>query len=107
MITTLCLLRAMQEDRKTLAELTAGFRRYPQVLVNVLVREKLPFSEIKAIRDLVRETESRLGDKGRLLLRYSGTEPLARVMIEGESQREIEGYASGLASAIQLALGAS
>lgn len=106
-ITSLYLLRAMRADGKTLTELTQGFKLYPQVLVNVKVREKRPFSEVKAITELVRETESRLGDRGRLLLRYSGTEPLARIMIEGESQNEIECYASELASAIQHAFGAA
>jgi phosphoglucosamine mutase len=101
LITTLSLLRAMAEDNKRLHELTQGFERYPQVLVNVKVREKRPFADFEPIRSLVRETESKLGDRGRLLLRYSGTELLARVMIEGENQHEIEGYARNLASAIR------
>lgn len=101
MITTLCVLRAMVEEGKGLHQLTEGFERFPQVLVNVEVREKRPFGELEPIRNLVRETESKLGDRGRLLLRYSGTESLARVMIEGESQTEIEAYASNLASVIR------
>ena len=100
MITTIMLLRAMSERGKTLNELTRGFKRYPQILVNVKVLEKRPFEEVESIQNLVRETESRLGDRGRLLLRYSGTEPLARVMIEGESQSEIEALAGDLAALI-------
>lgn len=101
MITTLCLFRAMELQRKPLHALTEGFERYPQILVNVKVREKRPFAEITQIRDLATKTQSMLGDKGRLLLRYSGTEPLARIMIEGESQSEIERYAGDLATVIR------
>jgi phosphoglucosamine mutase len=101
MITTLSLLRAMASEEKSLDSLTKGFQRYPQILVNVKVREKRPFAEVAEIQDLAMTTESLLGDKGRLLLRYSGTEPLARIMIEGESQTEIEGYAANLATVIR------
>ena len=105
MLTTLCLLRAMRETGRKLEELTEGFMRYPQVLVNVRVREKTPFNEVESIASAARETEARLGESGRLLLRYSGTEPLARVMIEGERQDEIESYAQALASTIREAIG--
>ena len=101
MITTLCLLRAMTHAGKPLQELLEGFQRFPQILVNVRVREKRPFSEVPAIQALADETERTLGNKGRLLLRYSGTEALARVMIEGESQTKIEQYANDLASVIR------
>ncbi len=107
MITTLCLLRAMVEANNDLHRLTEGFERFPQVLVNVKVPEKRPFDEFEPIRRLVQETESKLGNRGRLLLRYSGTESLARVMIEGESQIEIEGYARHLATVIQQTLATS
>ena len=106
MITALCLLRALRESRKTLAEMTAGFAQYPQVLVNVRVREKVPFSELARVRAAVAEVEELLSQKGRLLLRYSGTEPLARVMIEGEHQHQIEEYAARIAHAIESEIGA-
>ena len=105
LITTLSLLRAMTEAQKPLAVLTEGFERFPQILVNVRVLEKRPFAEVAAIKELSDTTEKLLGDKGRLLLRYSGTEPLARVMIEGESQEEIERYAEDLAAVIKTELG--
>jgi phosphoglucosamine mutase len=105
MITTLSLLRAICDSGARLGDLTAGFTRYPQVLVNVRVREKRPFDEVETIRRAARETEKQLGAKGRLLLRYSGTEPVARVMIEGERQDLIERYANDLASVIKTALG--
>ncbi|HEY0547457.1 MAG TPA: phosphoglucosamine mutase [Pyrinomonadaceae bacterium] len=107
MLTTLCLLRAMRETDESLEALTAGLTRYPQVLVNVRVREKRPFDEVLAIRHAARELEAQLGETGRLLLRYSGTEPLARVMIEGERQDVIEKQANQLAAVIKEALGAS
>ncbi len=106
MLTTLCLLRAMQETGARLESLTEGFVRYPQVLVNVRVKQKLPFAEVEAIRHAAREIEGELAERGRLLLRYSGTEPLARVMIEGEHQDVIERQAGALAAVIREALGA-
>ena len=106
MITTLCLLRALSESRKTLAELTIGFKRYPQILLNVKVREKVPFANLESVQAQVREVEELLSQRGRLLLRYSGTEPLARVMIEGEEQSQIDDYARRIADAIEREIGA-
>ena len=105
LITTLCVLRAMTEEGKALHELTEGFQTFPQILVNVAVKVKQPFAEVAAIQRAARNIEAELGLRGRLLLRYSGTEPLARVMIEGENQDEIEKHASELASVIQKSLG--
>ncbi|MDX6611334.1 MAG: phosphoglucosamine mutase [Blastocatellia bacterium] len=104
--TTLCLLRAVGDSRRTVADLTKGFVRYPQILVNVKVVEKPSFADLPEVARLALETQTRLGSKGRLLLRYSGTESLARVMIEGESQSEIKSYAQALALAIEDAIGA-
>lgn len=106
MTTTISLLRAMLDYDKTLGELTSGFQRYPQVLVNVRVREKRPFADLPAVQRLAHEVERKLGDRGRLLLRYSGTESLARVMIEGESESEVKAQANALAEAIRDELGA-
>src|SRR5689334_8192011 len=106
MITALCLLRALRETDKTLSQATQGFQQYPQTLVNVRVREKVPFAELAAVQAEAKDVEERLSHKGRLLLRYSGTERLARVMIEGESQFEIEGYAERIAAAIKRTIGA-
>ena len=106
MITALCLLRALRESRKPLVEMTAGFKQYPQVLVNVRVREKVPFNEIASVWAAVAEVEELLSQKGRLLLRYSGTEKLARVMIEGENQNQIDEYATRIAGAIEREIGA-
>jgi phosphoglucosamine mutase len=105
LITTLCMLRAMREEGESLYELTKGFQTFPQILVNVEVKAKRPFAEVASIQNVARDVETALGSRGRLLLRYSGTESLARVMIEGESHDEIERQANKLASAIQKELG--
>lgn len=106
LITTINVLRAMVEQGQTLDELTGDFQVYPQILVNVPVKLKQPFADLPAVQNSAREIENLLGTEGRLLLRYSGTEPLARVMIEGQSQSEIEKYAATLAGVIQQTLGA-
>ncbi|HUS11356.1 MAG TPA: phosphoglucosamine mutase [Pyrinomonadaceae bacterium] len=106
LITTLNMLRAMTEEGKELHELTEGFQVFPQILVNVEVNDKRPFANVPAIQKAAHEIETGLGSEGRLLLRYSGTEPLARVMIEGKHQEEIEKYAAELAAVIKRTLGA-
>ena len=105
MITSLCLLRAIQQSGQSLEELVGAFRRYPQVLVNVRVAEKRPFDQLQEVGEAASEIEKKLSGRGRLLLRYSGTEPLARIMIEGPDQDEIESYGHKLASLIERALG--
>ena len=106
-ITTLMLLRAIVGKQQSLEELTRGFQRFPQVLLNVRVREKRPFEELPSVQRLASEIQQTLGDRGRLLLRYSGTEPLARVMIEGPSESEVNENAQHLAAAIQKEIGAA
>ena len=105
MLTALYLLQAIGELGGTLSKAAEGFCRYPQVLINVKVREKLPFDEVDAIREAAGQTEERLNGSGRLLLRYSGTENLARVMIEGQDQAEIDSLANSLAETIRQELG--
>ncbi|HET8783698.1 MAG TPA: phosphoglucosamine mutase [Pyrinomonadaceae bacterium] len=106
MITALSLLRALRDSGKSLGQMTVGFQTYPQILLNVRVREKLPFADLPPVQTAVGEVEKELENKGRLLLRYSGTEPLARVMIEGENQHQIESYAQKIASVIKQEIGA-
>ena len=101
LITTLCVLRAMVDDHKSLADLKSGLQIFPQILVNVHVKKKRPFTEIQEINDVKRKVEKELGTRGRLLLRYSGTEALARIMIEGEQQEEIDTLARELAEVIK------
>jgi phosphoglucosamine mutase len=107
LITAINLLRVMRQAKKPLSELTQGFSRFPQVLINVRVKRKTPFREIPIVQRVVTEIESGLGNRGRLLLRYSGTEPLARVMIEGEQEGQVNAYATQLASVIEREIGAN
>lgn len=105
MITALSLLRVIAEEKRPLSHLTQGLERYPQVLVNVKVREKVPFAEIPSLSAVVGEVERQLGDQGRLLLRYSGTESLARIMIEGPHDTEIRKQANSIAAVIEKQIG--
>ncbi|HSS22268.1 MAG TPA: phosphoglucosamine mutase [Pyrinomonadaceae bacterium] len=105
MITALSLLRVMTAEGKALDELAQGLRTFPQILVNVVVKTKRPFAELDTVQEVAREVERELGSEGRLLLRYSGTEPLARIMIEGKTQEEINSQAARLADVIQRTLG--
>jgi phosphoglucosamine mutase len=106
MITAISLMRVMSEQRKSLAELTTGFIRYPQVLINIKVRQKVPFTELPMVQEKAREIERLMGARGRLLLRYSGTEPLARVMMEGDDATKVNAWANGLAGVIKSEIGA-
>src|SRR5689334_17844087 len=105
-ITTIMVLRAMQERIRPLSELTRGFQRYPQLLLNVRVSEKRPFEELPSVQHAAREVEESLNGRGRLLLRYSGTEPLARIMIEGQDDSQIRRNAEKIAAAIRQEIGA-
>ena len=105
MMTALLLLRAMRDRDCSLSQATKDFARYPQVLVNIPVKHKRPFEEVPEIAEAARAVEGELDGTGRLLLRYSGTEDLARVMIEGEDQAGIEKQARKLADVIGASLG--
>jgi phosphoglucosamine mutase len=84
---------------RTLAQLLSSFERFPQVLKNVKVREKRDFGLLPAVQEAAARAERRLGNEGRLVLRYSGTEPLARIMIEGPARDLIDGLADDIAGA--------
>lgn len=105
MITALKLLRVMHDEGKSLASLTVGFSRYPQTLVNIRVRKRIPFESLPAVQRKSHEIEDALGEGGRLLLRYSGTEALARVMIEGENAQQVHALADELAKIINNEIG--
>lgn len=104
MMTALMLLKAVTERDLTLSEAVAGFTKYPQILVNVKVGEKRPFDAVPEVAAAAAELEKELDGNGRLLLRYSGTENLARVMIEGKDQAMIEVQANRLADVIAAAI---
>ena len=104
-ITAIKLLRVMHDEGKSLAALTEGFSRYPQTLVNIRVKHKVPFETIPAVNAKAEEIADILGERGRLLLRYSGTEALARVMIEGENEQQVHALADELSSVIKNEIG--
>jgi len=105
MATALAVLRVMAETGKELFELAAGLVTFPQTLVNVRVREKRPIESVPDIEAAVARVEGALAGRGRVLVRYSGTEPLLRVMIEGEDQASVQAWAEEIAEAIRGTLG--
>jgi len=104
-ITAIELLRAVGESGSTLGHLASQMKRFPQVLLNVKVRSKPPIESIPELLAEMEQVELDMQGRGRLLVRYSGTENLARVMIEGEDQATIEKQAAHLAEVIKRAIG--
>jgi len=99
--TALQVLRIMAETGRDLAELASALVSYPQVLVNVRVKQRSDYMRVEPIAAAVRKVESSLDGQGRLLIRYSGTEPLLRIMIEGKRDDEIKAWAEEIAMAIR------
>jgi phosphoglucosamine mutase len=105
LLTALLLLDIVHRSGKSLAELVADLKVFPQVIVNVKVREKRPLDGIPAVVAAIRAAETDLADSGRVVIRYSGTEALARVMIEAESEPLMRHHADTIAAAIRTELG--
>ncbi|HTM26866.1 MAG TPA: phosphoglucosamine mutase [Vicinamibacterales bacterium] len=103
--TALNVIRTIADTGRELADLASELVSYPQVLVNVRVKEKRALTSIPAIASAMERIEERLAGHGRLLVRYSGTEPLLRVMIEGRDQQEIQGWAREIADSVKQHLG--
>ena len=105
-IAALQVMAEMHDTGHTLNELKSGMQKYPQILVNVKTAKKMTPEAETSIQKAVKAVEDKLGDKGRVLLRASGTEPLIRVMVEGEDAGAVENYAQQLAEDVKKALGA-
>ena len=90
---------------KRLEDLIGDLVVFPQVIKNVRVREKLPLEQIPQVKRAIEEAEHQLDGDGRVVVRYSGTEPLARVMVEAASEEQMRRHAEAIANAIQNALG--
>ena len=105
LLTALQVLRIMAEEGRTLDDLVEGFKVFPQTIRNVRVRERRPLEGLPQVMDQIRASEQRLGNTGRIVVRYSGTELLARVMVEAESQEEVDSNASAIVQAIEQSLG--
>ena len=101
LISALQLLYAIKTSGKPLSALSSLMTPFPQTLINVPVKIKPDLSRVPEIMRVIREVELRLGHRGRVLVRYSGTEPVCRVMVEGEERQEIERYARQIAGAIR------
>jgi len=104
MLTALRAVTIARTCGATLEELTRDFIVYPQKLVNVRFREKRPLDQLPEVQREIRETENEFGQAGRVLVRFSGTEPLARVMVEGPDAERVEHRARRIAAAIEAAL---
>jgi phosphoglucosamine mutase len=104
-LTALKLLEAMQSARKNLSDLKKIMTVYPQVLINVAVHAKPEIKTVPSIADAIKAVESELGDRGRVLVRYSGTQPLCRVMVEGPSETETRRYCQQLSDIIKNNIG--
>ncbi|MGJ0492170.1 phosphoglucosamine mutase [Methylobacter sp.] len=104
-IAALQVMAEMQSSGKNLYELKSGMQKYPQVLINVKTSKKVDPAKDEAIQKAVKSIEKKLGDNGRVLLRASGTEPLIRVMVEGESEDLVKDYANNLAGDVKKAIG--
>ena len=105
LLTALVVLDLVARTGKSIEELTEDLKVFPQVILNVKVREKKPLNEIPAVAAAIRAAEEELKDTGRVVIRYSGTEPLARVMIEAESEEAMRRHANAIAGAIRAELG--
>jgi phosphoglucosamine mutase len=87
----------MAESGRELADLAAELVTYPQTLLNVRVRDKQPVEAVPALRQAIARVESAIDGRGRVLIRYSGTEPLLRIMIEGEDLAKVQSWAEEIA----------
>lgn len=105
LLTALLVLDIVQRSGRRLDELVADLKVFPQTIVNVRVREKKPLVEIETVTVTITEAEEELADRGRVVVRYSGTEALARVMIEAESEALMQKHAERIAGAIRAAIG--
>ena len=104
LLAALQVLSVMVQEGRSLSDLAKQMTRYPQVLLNFQVARKLPIDDLPSVRGAIDKVEKALGADGRVLVRYSGTESKARVMIEGTDEAVIRGYAEEIADCLRAAL---
>ncbi len=104
-ITALQLLKIMKTENKKLSELSKVMRKYPQALINVEVRHKKDLNSIPVVSEKIKEAEKILGDSGRILVRYSGTQNVCRIMVEGKNETKVSKLAKEVAAVIKEELG--
>ena len=100
LVVALQVLAVMKQTGKKLSELAAGMPKYPQTMVNVRTGKRMDPHESPRIREAVQSVEEELADTGRVVLRASGTEPVIRVMVEGEDEKQVVALAKRLASVV-------
>src|SRR3989442_102535 len=105
-IAALALLAVMVESGKPISELARCMDVFPQAQLGLVVKNKPELGSLAGVMRAIRDVEQKLGDQGRVLVRYSGTEPKVRVLVEGPDQKVIDGYAAEIASELQKAIGA-
>ena len=105
LLTALRLMDLIVRSGKSLADLVADLKVFPQKIQNIRVREKIPFAQVPAVQSAIAAAERELGGNGRVVVRYSGTEALARVMVEAESESQMQSLTASIAQEIQKALG--
>jgi phosphoglucosamine mutase len=105
LVAALRVLCSMSRRQRSLGELKRIVTKFPQALVNVPVRECRELAGVALVRQAIDRAQAELGDRGRILVRYSGTEPLVRVMVEGEVPERVQAYAEEIAAAVRAALG--
>jgi phosphoglucosamine mutase len=106
LLTALRVMDVMARAGKSLAELVGELKVFPQKIQNVRVREKIPFAQVPEVQRAIEAAERELDGNGRVVVRYSGTEALARVMVEAESEEKMQALTAGIAGALEKALGA-
>jgi phosphoglucosamine mutase len=104
LLTALRVMEIVRKSGQDLDQLSAAMKVYPQLLVNVRVKHRKPLSELPAVQEAIRSAEESFGGSGRVLVRFSGTEPLARVMVEGPDKEQVEEFANRIAGAIRTEL---
>lgn len=106
-ISALQVLDIMVDSEKSLTDLTSGMEKYPQTIINVKISEKMNLTKMENVQNAIKMAESELGNKGRVLLRFSGTESLLRVMVEGEVETQVNTIAEDLANEVKMGIGSS
>jgi phosphoglucosamine mutase len=105
MLTALNLIEAMAEASSPLSELSKIMTVLPQVLMNVEVQSRSKIKDIPEIMEIIQSVETQLGEKGRVLVRYSGTQPLCRIMVEGPTKEECEKFCRQIAKVVKDQIG--
>ncbi|MFA5779856.1 MAG: phosphoglucosamine mutase [Elusimicrobiota bacterium] len=100
LLTSIQISAIIKKSKKSLSELSKIIKKYPQILLNVKVEKKIPIAENKKLSDVIKSVERKLDSNGRVLVRYSGTEPLLRIMVEGPDDETVKEYAGEISSAV-------